>query len=253
MQSRSSGEPLYALVANDLRAKIVSGALKPGERIPSEHALCDAYHVSRITVRRGLDTLVRERLLERRRPVGTFVRQTHPDDGHLTLLEGLTGEVREEGEPAVTLWAQVSRERARANVAALMGVPEGTELLRLRRTRGSGNRPFVHFDTWLAGCDDLPGDDASYYGSLYDLLALHGLAADRVREKVEAAHAPEDVRDILGVRRSEPMLRRIRIAEQADGRFRELTICHYIGSEYRYCVDSAHVGVEAREVPRTHA
>lgn len=245
-----TSEPLYALVARDLRAKIADGTWRPGERIPSELELCDTYHVSRITVRRGIDTLVRERLLERRRPVGTFVHEARPDDGHLTLVEGLTGEVREEGEATRTLWAEVSRERADASVARAMGVAEGAEILRLRRTRGSGSRPFVYFETLLAGSDGLPLDAASYYGSLYGLLARHGFVADRIREQVEAVHAPEDVREVLGIARSEPVLRRTRLATQSAGPFRELTVCHYIGSEYRYCVDSAHVGavgIESRE------
>lgn len=241
-QGRTTSEPLYALVARDLRAKIAGGAWQPGERIPSELELCDAYHVSRITVRRGIDTLVRERILERRRPVGTFVREARPDDGHLTLVEGLTGEVREEGETTSTLWADVALEKADAAVARAMGVAAGTTIIRLRRTRGSGSKPFVHFETMLAGSDGLPLDPASYYGSLYDLLARHGFVADRIREQVEAVHAPEDVRQVLGIAKSEPVLRRTRLATQSAGPFRELTVCHYIGSEYRYCVDSAHVG-----------
>lgn len=249
-QQRATSEPLYALVARDLRRKIIGGTWRPGDRIPSEHELCNDYHVSRITVRRGIDTLVRERLLERCRPVGTFVREARPDDGHLTLVEGLTGEVREEGESTVTLWADVSCEKADTALARALGVTEGTELLRLRRTRGSGARPFVHFETILVGCDELPLDSANYYGSLYDLLAAHGLFTDRIREQVEAVHAPEDVREALGIAKSEPVLRRTRLATQSAGPFRELTVCHYIGSEYRYCVDSAHVSAAAGQASR---
>lgn len=59
-----------------------------------------------------------------------------------------------------------------------------------------------------------------------------------------------EVREALRIARSEPVLRRTRVATQSTGPFRELTACHYIGSEYRYCVDSAHIahtGTTVRE------
>lgn len=59
-----------------------------------------------------------------------------------------------------------------------------------------------------------------------------------------------EVREALRIARSEPALRRTRVATQSTGPFRELTACHYIGSEYRYCVDSAHIahtGTTVRE------
>lgn len=59
-----------------------------------------------------------------------------------------------------------------------------------------------------------------------------------------------EVREALRIARSGPVLRRTRVATQSTGPFRELTACHYIGSEYRYCVDSAHIahtGTTVRE------
>ena len=87
-------------------------------------------------------------------------------------------------------------------------------------------------------------------GSPYAPLRHHGLVADHIREQVEAVRAPEDVREALRIARSEPVLRRTRVATQSTGPFRELTVFHYIGSEYRYCVDSAHIahaGTTVRE------
>lgn len=60
MTHRTADGPLCALVTRGLRAKNANGTWEPGERIPSVLALCDACHVSPITVRRGIDTLARE-------------------------------------------------------------------------------------------------------------------------------------------------------------------------------------------------
>src|ERR1700685_4312553 len=56
-----------------LRDRILSGALSLGAKLPTENDLADRYAVSRVTVRRALGELARERLIERRRSAGTRV------------------------------------------------------------------------------------------------------------------------------------------------------------------------------------
>ena len=48
--------------------------VRPGTQIPSETQLCDAYGLSRVTVRQAITSLVDEGLLIRRQGRGTFVR-----------------------------------------------------------------------------------------------------------------------------------------------------------------------------------
>jgi GntR family transcriptional regulator len=67
--------PLYDQIARNLRDLIINGQLQPGQMVPSEWDLSDLYGVSRLTVRRALDELVRQNWLERKHGVGTFVRQ----------------------------------------------------------------------------------------------------------------------------------------------------------------------------------
>ncbi|RXM21764.1 GntR family transcriptional regulator, partial [Citrobacter sp. AAK_AS5] len=47
--------------------------LRPGMRLPGEPALADKHGVSRVTVRRALDQLADEQLIDRRPGAGTFV------------------------------------------------------------------------------------------------------------------------------------------------------------------------------------
>ena len=67
--------PLYDQIERNLRDLVVNGHLKPGEAMPGEWDLADLYGVSRLTVRRALDELVRQNWLEKKHGVGTFVRQ----------------------------------------------------------------------------------------------------------------------------------------------------------------------------------
>ncbi len=71
--ARRAGATLTEKLTGRLRREIRSGRLRPGEALPSEGRLCSRFGVSRVTVRRGLAELKRERLVESRAGVGHFV------------------------------------------------------------------------------------------------------------------------------------------------------------------------------------
>ncbi len=82
MTERPSG-PLYRWVADDIADKVESGRLQAGDRLPSEHALCDAYGVSQITVRRALRELKHDGIVVSRHGLGWFISE-HPQSGSRT-------------------------------------------------------------------------------------------------------------------------------------------------------------------------
>ncbi|MFE9207471.1 GntR family transcriptional regulator [Micromonospora sp. NPDC007230] len=58
-------QPKYRRIADDLRQKIVNGALRVGDRLPTEPQLQEQYTASRNTVRDATAVLVNEGLIER--------------------------------------------------------------------------------------------------------------------------------------------------------------------------------------------
>ncbi|WKD57149.1 putative HTH-type transcriptional regulator YidP [Corynebacterium capitovis DSM 44611] len=89
-------KPAYVAIAENLRTRITSEALRPGSRLPAERELVDEFGVARMTVRHALDLLQLEGIIERRRgrTGGTFVRALPPvvDLGaHSGLVRQLTG------------------------------------------------------------------------------------------------------------------------------------------------------------------
>lgn len=65
--------PLYRRVAEDITEQIETGQLAPGDKLPSERALCDIYGVSQITVRRALRELRHAGVLISRHGLGWYV------------------------------------------------------------------------------------------------------------------------------------------------------------------------------------
>lgn len=82
MARQPAGPPAYDRVANDIRLRITTGDLNPGDQLPVESDLVDIYQVSRGTLREALRLLASEGLLEtiRGRTGGTFVTQILPAD-----------------------------------------------------------------------------------------------------------------------------------------------------------------------------
>lgn len=61
-----------------IKEQITNGSWRAGERIPSEHKLCETLGVSRVTVRNAIHRLMGVGLLETRHGDGTFVTDLSP-------------------------------------------------------------------------------------------------------------------------------------------------------------------------------
>ena len=68
-------QPLYRRIYNDIRAQIVNGHLKVGDKVPTEFELMDKYSVSRITTARALKELANDGFIQRTRKNGSVVTQ----------------------------------------------------------------------------------------------------------------------------------------------------------------------------------
>lgn len=72
---RNSSLPIYRQLAEELKTRIDSGELKPGEKLESESEMLARYDVGRLTLRNALALLVNEGRLEKAQGKGTFVRE----------------------------------------------------------------------------------------------------------------------------------------------------------------------------------
>lgn len=68
-----TGEPYYLQIAQRLRDAVA--ALTPGERLPSEPVLARNFKVSRFTVAKAVEQLVKDGLIVRKQGSGTFVAE----------------------------------------------------------------------------------------------------------------------------------------------------------------------------------
>lgn len=76
------GDPraLHEQLSARLRTEFLANH-QPGEQLPTEEVICQTYNLSRVTVRRAIQTLVDQGLLIRRQGKGTFIAPPRP---HIT-------------------------------------------------------------------------------------------------------------------------------------------------------------------------
>lgn len=71
--------PLHQQVYTQLRAAILSGRLRSGQRIPASRALAKSLGLSRTTITQGYDQLISEGYLQTRPGAGTYVCDQLPE------------------------------------------------------------------------------------------------------------------------------------------------------------------------------
>ena len=73
MPALDDGTPLFVQIAEQLADDIVDGGLAEGARVPSTNELAAFYRINPATAAKGINVLVDDGVLEKRRGIGMFV------------------------------------------------------------------------------------------------------------------------------------------------------------------------------------
>ena len=102
IQSAGQG-PLYVKLQQALAGAIRSGRLKSGDALPPERDLAEYASISRVTVRKAVDELVRQGILVRRHGSGTFVaKPVEKVEQPLSRLTSFTEDMARRGRTSRT-------------------------------------------------------------------------------------------------------------------------------------------------------
>jgi GntR family transcriptional regulator len=203
----SSGRPRHEEISDHFREQIETGALLPNEQLPSEHELCDQFDVSRVTVRRALQTLENEGLIYRRQGVGSFVAEVDAKHG-LVRLTDFAQDMAKAGLEARSEVVRHEQTEAPPRVARQLAIDPEQPVVRLDRRR-LGDGHVVAFDrTWLP----------LFYGQLLEGHDLEETTIYRILEdaydipvlgghyRIEAVCADETLAEPLAIDEGRPLL-----------------------------------------------
>ncbi len=175
--NRSSIRPLYLQVKEALEDWIVKnlreGALSPGDRLPSENELSEKLNVSTITIKRALDELRRQGMIQRIQGRGSFLMEQNKVALDLPRMFSLTTFTRASGMRPARKNLDMIEMQAPASIARHLSLEPGTRIVRLVRLRLMDQTP-VSIETSYLPLAFFP-DLISVYNdqlSLYEVMLM---------------------------------------------------------------------------------
>ena len=153
--------PLYHQVVQGIEAAIHTGLLEPGSRLENEIDLAAQLNLSRPTMRKAMDELVRSGLLVRKRGVGTQVVSSQVR--RPLELSSLYDDLSNNGSKPTTDVLSFSHEEADAAIRKALQLPAGAKVYHFTRLRKVGGKPLALMENWVR--DDITALDEATLGS----------------------------------------------------------------------------------------
>ncbi|MCX4885373.1 GntR family transcriptional regulator [Streptomyces sp. NBC_00847] len=229
---RGSPVPLYYQLAQQLEAAIEHGVLAPGNLLGNEIDLSTRLGLSRPTVRQAIQSLVDKGLLVRRRGVGTQV--VHSQVKRPLELSSLYDDLEAAGQGPATRVVRNEHRPAPADVAAALGIAEGSEVIVLERLRLTHGQPVALLCNHLpATLLDLNTERLESTG-LYRMMRTAGITLHSARQTIGARSATAEEAARLDEEEGSAVLTMQRTAYDDTGRPVEYGTHIYRASRYAF-------------------
>jgi GntR family transcriptional regulator len=231
--------PRYQQIRDQIARAIAQREWGPGEAIPTENELAKAHGVAIGTVRKAIDLLVSESLVERVHGKGTFVRRPtfsnslfrffryFSDDGETLMPGGLIQDRKQVIPPE--------------EVRKALSLRANQEAIQMRRLRTLGHKVVLVEDIWLPA-DKFPGfldlDTTSLEPLLYPAYeTLYNVLIVRAEETLSVSLANSTMAKTLGLHEGAPLMVIERCAFDQDGRPVEWRRSHGPAMGFQYKVE----------------
>lgn len=202
----------YRDIADDLRRRVADGEFAAGRVLPSEAELSGSYKASRVTIRKALEALRADGLVDSRQGFGWFVAASTVRQplAHLATIEA---QLAQEGRASERRILEFAFVRPPARVAEVLGVDKALKVSRLNLADGE---PFARVTVW---CPEELGADISRAQvaerSFYELLPVELGGATQT---IGADAAEGDDAELLEVPVGSPVLVCERVTSTIEGR-----------------------------------
>jgi GntR family transcriptional regulator len=229
-----STRPLHLQLADELRGQIRRGELKPGDRLPPERALVEAWKTSRTTVSAALAVLKAEALVSSGPGRGTFVRQVPPVRLEFSRFSRRKREpgmgpweaaTRRAGVQGETRMLAVEHQTADGELAYRLGIEEGAPVVLRSRMMLAEGYPAQIQSAWypldLVDGTELARPEKIVDGVFAALERIDQEPASATEEVAARAPTPEESA-MLRLGAGIPVLVVTRTTQGADGRTLEV-------------------------------
>ena len=202
----------YREIAEAIRRRIEGGEFAAGRLLPSEAELGAAYEASRVTVRRSLEVLRDEGLVDSRQGFGWFVA-ADPLRQNLARLGTIEHQLTESGRASSRQVMEFGFAAAPPRAAEVLGA---ATVLEVRRRNLADGEPFALVTVWCP--EDLGAELSRAAVERHAFLELLSVELGGATQSIGASVADGDEAAALDVPVGSPILRCERITRSVDGR-----------------------------------
>ncbi len=225
MQKLTAAEdkPLYIQIRNTVREQIQKGELRPGDKIPSEAILQKTFHVSRVTVRKAVEELVRDNYLIKLQGKGTYVSWV-PEFENKEGVASFSKLCRMQGKATIARAVKAELVRGDREQCSFFHVNEGSWLMCVERVRKVDGLPVVLETNYFHPfCEFLKHEDLT--GSVYEILTskYHIYPAKRGLNEVGIVNVGSREAKLLDIKEGMPVLTsRVQVYDGKDNPVHEV-------------------------------
>ena len=227
-------KPMYRQIADALREKISAGELKPGDALPTESSLQEAFNVSRVTVRQALKLLTEEHIIESIQGSGTYVKEERVNYD----IYQLTGFYEKLADRNVDTHSEVSIFevlKADAKLAEKLNLSHDDKVWHVKRVRFIKQKPVNLEETWmpLALFPDLTWEVME--NSKYHYVEqIKKLVIDRSEQELVPIMPSEEAIAALSLDPAKPILEKVSRGFLKDGRVFEYSRNVFNTDDYKF-------------------
>ena len=232
----ANGGPLYLRLRQTLEDAVHSGRLGHGDALPAERDLAEYANVSRVTVRKAVDDLVRDGLLVRRQGSGTFVaKPVSRVQQPLSRLTSFSEDMARRGLDTRSEWLERGLFHPSPEETMMLGLAAGTMVARIGRLRIANDMPLA-IERASLSAEFLP-DPTAVSSSLYAELGKTNARPVRAIQRISACNVKEPEAGQLAVPVGAAGLSIERISYLTSGRVVEFTRSLYRGDTYDFVAE----------------
>jgi|TARA_B110000259_G_scaffold68026_1_gene80175 GntR family transcriptional regulator len=229
-------QPLYKQVYELLIARLIEGYWKPSQILPSEMLLAKEIGVSQGTVRKALNQMVAEKMLQRQQGKGTFVAE-HTQESDLFRFFRLR---EPNGEMLIpdTLVLGSTRRKASGYETEKLNLKANELVVELTRVRSIHNKPAI-IEKVIQPLSVFPDIDKNtdLPNALYILYQeKYGITIMSVSDEVRAVEISKDYAQHLDLPEGSPVLMIERSSVNIDGRIVEFSTAYCSSENLVYSV-----------------
>jgi GntR family transcriptional regulator len=230
------GGPLYLQLKRWIEDAVHRGAIKPGDALPSERDLAVRVDMSRVTVRKAVQHLVREGVLVQRHGSGTYVaQQPNRVEQSLSQLTSFTEDMARRGMIVRSTWLDRGIYAPSPEETIVLGLSATDSVARIARLRLSGDTPLAIERAALSS--RLLPDPEAVGTSLYAHLDKTRNRPVRAIQRIRAVSLGDDDAKLLDVAPGVASLHIERTSYLASGRVVEFTRSIYRGDTYDFVAE----------------